>query len=463
MKRPERRLIVAGILLIGISYGLARFAYGLFLPSMRDDVGLSTATAGFIGSGAYVGYCLAIVASALWVERLGARLVAVIAALVAAGGMAAIAVSTHPLVLAVAILFAGMSTGLASPPMAQAVSGVIDEARQGRANTLINAGTSLGVAVSGPVAFLATGQWRLAYAVFAVAALINALMLWFSVPRRLDASDTPSEADSTTPRTGGLRRPGMFALVLAAIGMGTASAAYWNFASDVVMTLGDFGQNTASGVWVLIGVAGLFGGVAGDLVERLGVNWVHRVWLCAMALSLVLLVLMPTHLMAVGISAALFGAAYIMLTGVYLVWGVGLYADRPAVGLGLPFLMIAVGQVVGSPLAGYLIGSQGSVFCFTTFALIALATALVRHRERHQVSHYPAHPAGKHEVNGNADKARAEVARPGKSSDGTVAASTGSVAPLGRFYLPAMPPLGAIEWIARRLSGSRRVARRRRD
>ncbi|WP_110670590.1 MFS transporter [Salinicola halophilus] len=453
MKRIERRLIVAGTLLIGISYGLARFAYGLFLPSMRDDVGLSPTTAGLIGSGAYVGYCFAIVVSALLVERLGARFVTVTAALVAAVGMAAIAASTHPLLLAVAILFAGMSTGLASPPMAQAVSGVIDEARQGHANTLINAGTSLGVAVSGPVAFIATGQWRLAYAAFAVAALINALMLWFSVPRRLDASDTPSEADSTTPRTGGLRRPGIVALALAAIGMGTASSAYWTFSSDVVMTLGDFGQNTANGVWILIGVAGLFGGIAGDLVKRVGVNWVHRASLAAMALSLVLLVLMPTHLMAVGVSAALFGAAYIMLTGVYLVWGVGLYADRPAVGLGLPFLMIAAGQIVGSPLAGYLIGSLGSVVCFVTFALIALATALVRYRGRRQDSHHEQRHAGEHEGNrdaGKADKAWPEAPRRGRSSDVAVAPPAESVAPLARFYMPAMPPLGAIAWIARR-------------
>ncbi|WP_280565353.1 YbfB/YjiJ family MFS transporter [Chromohalobacter sp. 48-RD10] len=71
MTRTEFRLIVAGIMLIGTTYGLARFAYGLFLPSMREEVGLSATLAGVIGSGAYVGYCLAIVLIAVITALIG--------------------------------------------------------------------------------------------------------------------------------------------------------------------------------------------------------------------------------------------------------------------------------------------------------------------------------------------------------------------------------------------------------
>lgn len=380
MNRVEFRLIVAGTMLIGTTYGLARFAYGLFLPGMRDDVGLSPALAGVIGSGAYVGYCLAIVLSALLVERFGPRRTAVAAALIAAVGMAGVALSTQPLWLAGAILLAGTSTGLASPPMAQAVSRAITAPRQGRANTVINAGTSLGVAVSGPVAFIATGQWRLAYAAFAIAALLNALLLLSSMPRAGTSDDASTDNHQYSDRPCKLRRPGALTLVVAAAGMGTASAAFWTFSSDVVITLGHFEQTTANIVWILIGVAGLVGGAAGDLIVRFGLNVVYRCSLAAMASALSLLVISPSNLAAVLVAAALFGAAYIMLTGVYLVWGIRLYADRPAIGLGLPFLMIAVGQIVGSPLAGYLIGSRGYLVCFVAFALIALATALIGYR-----------------------------------------------------------------------------------
>ncbi|WIX32189.1 MFS transporter [Salinicola sp. JS01] len=426
MIHQERRLIVAGTLLIGVSYGLARFAYGLFLPSMREDVGLDSTMAGAIGSGAYVGYCLAIVLSALLVERLGARAMAVAAALVAATGMALISVSTSALWLAGAILLAGASTGLASPPMAQAVSSSIATDRQGRANTVINAGTSLGVAISGPVAFIATGQWRIAYAAFAVTALLNAVLLFVSVPRA-DASDRRSDSPENG-RGAGIWRSHVVVLILAAVGMGMASAAYWTFSSEAVVTLGHFDQATANIVWILIGVAGLAGGLAGDLVKRLDLDVVHRGSLAALALSLCLLAVLPSSLPALLVSAALFGGAYIMLTGVYLVWGIRLYADRPAIGLGLPFLMIAVGQIVGSPLAGYLIGGQGYAFCFIAFALIALATMLAGYR-----------PDG---------HKRADT-RPPEALKGAPASPR---PPAPSFYMPAMPPLGLIDKIGRKLN-----------
>jgi len=433
MTRTELRLIIAGTMLIGVSYGLARFAYGLFLPSMREDVGLSSAMAGAIGSGAYVGYCLAIVASAVLVERFGARLIAVAAALIAAVGMAVVSISESPLLLAGAILLAGTSTGLASPPMAQAVSHAIPEDRQSRANTFINAGTSLGVAVSGPVAFLATGQWRVGYAAFAITALLNAGLLLLGVPRSqvADERGDTSPEENSRPNRDGLWRPRAIRVVLAATGMGLASAAYWTFSSEAVVTLGHFDQTVANIVWILIGVAGLAGGLAGDLVKRFGLNAVHRGSLGALALSLCLLAVMPASLPAMLVSAALFGGAYIMLTGVYLVWGIRLYTDRPAIGLGLPFLMIAVGQILGSPLAGYLIGSRGYAFCFMAFALIAMTTMLAGYRADE--------PRSDAETD-QGDPSRRDVPRTPHP-------------PIHRFYMPAMPPLGLIEKIGRKFNG----------
>ena len=74
------------------------------------------------------------------------------------------------------------------------------------------------------------------------------------------------------------------------------------------------------------------------------------------------------------IGGALFGAAYVMLTGVYLVWGTHALPDRPATGLMIGFLTIAVGQTAGAPLFGLLMAGPGAgpaVTCFTVIALLA--------------------------------------------------------------------------------------------
>ncbi|MCB1884578.1 MAG: MFS transporter, partial [Geminicoccaceae bacterium] len=85
---PGARLTGTGFALIAVAYGLARFAYGLFLPRLREDLGIGPALSGAIGGGSFLGYCAAIVASALLTGRFGPRPVAV-----AAGAVAALAVA----------------------------------------------------------------------------------------------------------------------------------------------------------------------------------------------------------------------------------------------------------------------------------------------------------------------------------------------------------------------------------
>ncbi len=179
---PTLRLRATGFALIAVCYGFARFAFGLFLPEIRIALALSPTIGGLIAGGSFLGYCIAIVASAWLTERYGARPVAVSAGLVAAMGLALIAASPSAPVLAAAVLFAGSSTGLASPPLAAAVAHAVRPERRDAINTVMNAGTSAGVALSGPVALLLGTDWRLAFAIFAGASLVVTVAAFAFVP-----------------------------------------------------------------------------------------------------------------------------------------------------------------------------------------------------------------------------------------------------------------------------------------
>jgi Uncharacterised MFS-type transporter YbfB len=89
-------LVAPGLGMIAVTYGLARFAYGLFLPEMRETLGLSETTLGLIGAGSYVGYCFAIVIALVFTSRTGPRFIAVAAGVVAVVGMAAVAGAPGP-------------------------------------------------------------------------------------------------------------------------------------------------------------------------------------------------------------------------------------------------------------------------------------------------------------------------------------------------------------------------------
>jgi predicted MFS family arabinose efflux permease len=386
-------LVAPGLALISVTYGLARFAYGLFLPEMREAFDLHPSLLGLIGAGSYLGYCIAVVISLVYTSRTGPRLMAVAAGVVAVAGMAVVASSPVAWVLALGILVAGSSTGLASPPMGEAVARSIRHNLQDRANTLINCGTSVGVALSGPAALLLTGRWRLAWIAFALVGL--AVLAWNAavMPREAVQDEGESgepdkdgaEASEGSGRTrlsfsyliGARVRSRSLPLFAAAFGVGFASAVYWTFSREIVVQAGGQGQTGSTLFWTVIGISGLAGGAAGDLVGRFGLAPVLRGGLVSMAASMVLLAVTSGVLPLAYTSAALFGSTYIMLTGVLLVWSVSVFRERPAAGLGAGFLLIAVGQVVGSPVAGALAGTTSPAIAFFSFAVAAVLTARV--------------------------------------------------------------------------------------
>lgn len=62
--------------------------------------------------------------------------------------------------------------------------------------------------------------------------------------------------------------------------------------------------------------------------------------------------------------------SYIFLTGVLLVWGIKIFVKNASLGIGIPFLMLAIGQVIGSTFAGLFIDTFNFMFTFMIYGLI---------------------------------------------------------------------------------------------
>lgn len=368
---PSLYLGATGFALIAVCYGFARFAFGLFLPAIDAEISLSPTMSGLVSGGAFLTYCVAVTLSAWLTERIGARHVAIAAALIAAAGMAGIAAAPSAPWLAGAVMLAGSSTGLASPPLAAAVAAAVRPDRQNATNTIINAGTGAGVALSGPVALLMGGQWRLAFAGFAAAAVGLAYAVALALPR-----NTPGTATGTRgmpPIDGALRR-----LASAAFLTGAASTAVWSFGGQLVALRLDWSGTGAGLLWIAIGSAGIAGAGAGHLIARFGIDAVHRVFLAGMAAGILLIGADGTSTALTLCGGALFGASYIVLTGIYLLWGVSALPCRPATGVMIAFLALAVGQAAGASGFGLLMDRLTANHAVIGFACLALTAGFAR-------------------------------------------------------------------------------------
>jgi predicted MFS family arabinose efflux permease len=264
--------------------------------------------------------------------------------------------------------------------MGEAVAASLREEEQDRANALINSGTSIGVALSGPAALLFAEQWRAAWAAFALVG--GAVVAWnaLAMPRKPvggDSLEGAAPTDVPGPSVRYLVGPGSVPLFAAAAGTGFASAAYWTFSRDLVVRFGDLSGTGSTVFWTVIGLSGLGGGLAGDLIRRFGLARAFRASVLSMAAAIGLLAAAPGVPLWAYSSAALFGSTYIMLTGIILLWSVSVFRERPSAGLGAAFLLIAVGQVFGALAAGTVAGAAGLVVTFWAFAGVAVTTALI--------------------------------------------------------------------------------------
>ena len=364
-------LVLSGVALIAACYGFARFAYGLFAPRFSAEFALSPRLSGIVAGGGYVGYCVAIGVSTVLTTRWGPRRVAVLAGLVAAVGITIVAFAPTALVLALGVLLAGSSTGIASPPLAAAVARWVRQQVRDTAQTLVNAGTGLGVLVSGPVALILSERWRVAWGLFAVLTVLVTVWVARAIPNERRTGPANGEGK---PR---LRVPGAWSLALAAFAMGLASIAVWTFGQDVV-GVSSRREWLPPVVWMAIGGAGVLGAFSGPVVHRWGVRTSWTLMMVLLAAGTGGLAASAGEPVTVLAAATLFGATYISLTGVLLIWATRAYVERPALGVGLAFFMIAAGQAVGAPLVGIAsdLTSVGSAFYLC--ASVALAGSCVR-------------------------------------------------------------------------------------
>lgn len=299
--------------------------------------------------------------------------------IIATCGVALIAAAPNGIVLAMAVILAGASAGIASPALAHAVTETVPAPKRNRAQTVINAGTGIGVAIAGPIALLTQHEWRIAWGVFAACCAAATVWVAFGLPSRPEGLDRSSGRGGRPPLLPTPLIPaGGGRLIAAAALVGASSAGIWTFGRDVLMGAGGMGEWESSIAWILLGVFGLLGAFAGDYARRVGIRMGWATAIVVMAIAMGLFAAFPGSVPLAWLSSAGFGATYIALSGLLLIWGTQVYSTQASAGVGLAFLVLALGQALGAPLIGALMSGIGPQGALAIAALFSLSAAFMR-------------------------------------------------------------------------------------
>jgi predicted MFS family arabinose efflux permease len=368
----------AGIGVVGAAYGMARYGYGLLLPDIRRDYGLSTAALGAIAAGSYATYLLGSVLVGALAGRVALRVLVLAGGACGVAGMALAGLSSGPGMLTAGMLVAGVSAAFALPPFTEAVESCLAPERRARTLASISSGTGWGVALAAPLAVVAGSAWRSAWLSFAAVGVLATLWALHVLP-----AGARARATAAVPRLrlGWFVCPRSGPLLAGALLVGLGASLYWTFAVDYLVTGGALDPSSGRLFLVLVGVASVVGTGAGELVQRLGSRLAFAAMSWALALSLALLALAPGMPALAVFSGLLFGSAYNLLVAIQCLWSVRVFADRPGTGVAAIMFVMGGGLLIGPLVAAPLTGAAGMEGIFAGAAALFALTALLAPRE----------------------------------------------------------------------------------
>jgi predicted MFS family arabinose efflux permease len=353
VRRSAAAVLVPGAAMMAVTFGLARYGYGLLLPEMRADLGMSASAAGLVSSATYVSYLVANVMVVQVASRWGSRVAVAAAAAFASVGMATIAVADSVAVLAIGVLVGGAAAGLAFPPYADIVDRQVEPSRQAVVWSTISSGTGWGVALAGPIAIVAGDRWRVSWAGFVVLAVVTGVLATRLAPARSsDSLRRPQLSISWffCPRS----RP----LLVSSVLVGLGSSVWWAFSVDAMQSAG-LGTTPARVVYAVCGAAMLLGSVSGLAFARLGLRPGYLGTVVLLAASLALLAAATAQLAWALVAAMLFGAFYASVIAAQGIWSARVFAEHPSAGLAAISAALTIGTLMGPPLAGVAIQLSG--------------------------------------------------------------------------------------------------------
>jgi predicted MFS family arabinose efflux permease len=364
--RTVWHLSAAGLAAIGVSFGFARYGFGLFLPELRATFGLDVATVGLIGSGTYAGYLAALTLVGLLSARLGPRPLIIAAGACATAGLALVSVADSTPVLVAGLLLAGTSSGWAWAPYSDVVRAMVDPDRRERVLAIVPNGTAFGTVIAGVLALAV--PWRPAWVLFATGALAVTLYnAWLLRGLRHPERVATQRIRPTTAAV---------PLFVSAFSYGIVGSVYWTFAVDMIVS--DATDTAGPLFWTLIGIAGLGGLLTDRALTLLGLRRTHALLFGALAAAVAVLALAPGELTAIGLSALLYGPAFMAVAAVLTVWSYRVFPERPAAGFSAVVFCLGLGTIAGPATLGAFAAGHGLPAAFLLTAWLAAATIAAR-------------------------------------------------------------------------------------
>ncbi len=276
-------VVFAGCLTLFSCLGLARFAFGVILPGMREALSLGYDQMGYIGTGNFIGYLFSVAVTPGLLKRLGPRVTIVTGLLIIACSLSGLALCSSYLPVLSLYLLTGIGSGLANIATMVLIAHWFQREKRGRAAGFMVLGNGIGIIFSGLLIpylnrFYGLDGWRISWACLGGITLVVVLIVGLVVrnePNELGlkpiGDDISHALNASGFQAGPRTRRAIMTLGFLYLAFGATYMIYGTFAVTSMVDEYGFSESSAGQFWSWVGFFGLFSGVLfGGLSDRIG-------------------------------------------------------------------------------------------------------------------------------------------------------------------------------------------------
>jgi len=384
-------IVATGTLCTVASLGFGRFALGMLLPSMSVTLGLSYAQMGFISTGNFIGYLVAVFFSGMIVARIGQRNFIFLSLLLVGLTMTLLSRSETFAALLALYVLTGMGSGGANVSMMSLASAWFERRKRGIAAGYMAIGSGVAIVFSGffiPFVNRIGGAegWRTSWLSLGVMVALTAfLCLFFLRNRPADLGlALPGEDDhgiAASKRGAGkfnvYRSRAIYHLGAIYFLFGYTYVIYATFIVTTLVRERGLSEALAGNFWSVVGFLSLFSGlVFGSLSDKLGRK---AGMMIVFSFQFLAYLLVASGLPGIVLYLSIFCYGLVAWSiPAIMAAAVGDYAgpENAAKALGFITLIFGLGQISGPAIAGALAQSSGS-FSSSFYMAAALAGAAI--------------------------------------------------------------------------------------
>lgn len=367
--------IVIAIAMTSVTYGFGRYAYGLFLPSLRVEFSASTAQLGLIASANAATYLVSTVLASAYAIYFRPTSMMVLACAVAIAGLLTAGLATSIEGVVFGIVLAGVGGGILSPALFEALEAWLPEEWKVKAIGAVSAGATPGMVITALAAYGAADAWRLAWIMMGLVGLAVAVVSFVMLPnvalhRDAKGPKVPLEVSLFIQSRN-------YILYFTLLIYGLVFSVYLTFAVDLLNSVGQLSTLQGQLFWAALGAAGLPAVASGFVITAIGLPLFLRLTFLLCATAYALVALAPSSLFVVLLSSLLFGYTSIAIGSGLLVWSLRIFKDRPSIGSGVVFFLFSATAIVGPVVGGLLIDWVGSTGLFGALAGLSVIVAII--------------------------------------------------------------------------------------